>query len=352
MSGSSAFMAIAHIFLCYFLFLSFNNPFGHGATVVEKNNSHAMPSHCLGPRKGLRVVHKYGPCSPFGLKKSTTVSSQILAQDDRRVRLIYSGVYNRRAGVHGRAGDHDFLKDSLGASNYVVQVGFGTPVQTFHLIIDTGSYKTWVQCQPPTMFSCPTQRNQSLYYPSCSSTYSNTTCSAPPCNENDGEKYKDKSEVAGTYMVDTLHIEDEYEIPKFVFLCADHVEGNFDDANGILGLGLGSTGYGGNYALTSQTAAMFHKVFCYCLPQLEDSNGYVYFGDKARENCPFSGSYTPLLRGTLDPSFYHVNLIAITIGQKRVDIGTASGVSSPRTILDSGTVITRLPSSVYSVLRS
>ncbi|XP_039052659.1 aspartyl protease family protein At5g10770-like [Hibiscus syriacus] len=153
-------------------------------------------------------------------------------------------------------------------------------------------------------------------------------------------------------MVDTLHIEDEYEIPKFVFLCAAHVEGNFDDANGILGLGPASTGYGGSNAFTSQTAAMFHKVFCYCLPRLEDSKGYVHFGDKARENCPFSGSYTPLLKDTSDPNFYYVNLIAITIGQKRVNIGTSSGVSSPRTILDSGTVITRLPSSVYSELRS
>ncbi|KAE8732540.1 hypothetical protein F3Y22_tig00001825pilonHSYRG00031 [Hibiscus syriacus] len=72
------------------------------------------------------------------------------------------------------------------------------------------------------------------------------------------------------------------------------VEGDFDDANGILGLGLGSTGYGGSYALTSQTAIMFHK--------------------------------------------------------KRVDIGTGYCVSSLRTILDSGTVITRFPSSVYPAL--
>ncbi|KAL5850135.1 hypothetical protein ACOSQ4_008148 [Xanthoceras sorbifolium] len=45
------------------------------------------------------------------------------------------------------------------------------------------------------------------------------------------------------------------------------------------------------------------------------------------------------------PSSYFVNLIGITIGDQRIDI-------SSKTIMDSGTVITRLPSTVYSALRS
>ncbi|KAK8641149.1 hypothetical protein V6N13_010577 [Hibiscus sabdariffa] len=70
MSGSSALMAIGHIFLLYILFLSFNEPFGHGAGApLVKSKSHATLFLCSGPEKGLRVVHKYGPCSPFGLNK-------------------------------------------------------------------------------------------------------------------------------------------------------------------------------------------------------------------------------------------------------------------------------------------
>ncbi|KAK8513490.1 hypothetical protein V6N13_002227 [Hibiscus sabdariffa] len=352
MTGSSALMAIAHIFLCYVLFLSFNKPFGHGAPLV-KSKPHATPSLCSGPEHGLRVVHKYAPCTPLGRKKSA--SSQILAEDERRVQVRYTGIYNRRP-VWGKGEperDPDVLKGSIGAGNYLVQVRFGTPLQTFNLTLDTGSYKTWVRCQPPTMSPCPKQQNASLYYPSCSSTYSNATCSTPPCNNHDEENYMDNSGITGTYVADTLRIEDgdEYEIPKFVFLCVYHEKGEFEDANGILGLGLSGTSHG-NYALTTQTAAMFHKVFCHCLPTSANSDGYVYFGEEAREKCPFSGSYTPLLSSPSghDPSFYYVNLISITIGQKRVNI--SSSVSSPRTILDSGTVITRLPSSVYSVLRS
>ncbi|XWS26136.1 hypothetical protein CRYUN_Cryun26dG0004900 [Craigia yunnanensis] len=42
--------------------------------------------------------------------------------------------------------------------------------------------------------------------------------------------------------------------------------------------------------------------------------------------------------------------MAITVGQKRLEISSAA--SSPSTIIDSGTVITRPPWSVYSALRS
>ncbi|KAL4332003.1 hypothetical protein GQ457_07G037280 [Hibiscus cannabinus] len=357
MSGSSALMAIGHIFLFYILFLSFIEPFGHGAGApLVKTKSHATPFLCSGPEKGLRVVHKYGPCSPFGLNKTAATSSQILIQDERRVRLVYRSHQKRRGVGKGKGKDaretHP-LNNALGAGNFLVQVGFGTPVQTFHLTLDTGSFVTWVRCQPPTS-RCPQRQQPLLFYPSCSTTSSNASC-WPSCKYE--QWYKDHSNAAGNFLVDTLRIEDdvkvEYEIPEFVFLCALTDNGDFGKASGILGLGLGSSSYKfGSYSLVSQTATMFDKVFCHCLPTLENSKGYVYFGEKARENCPFSGSYTPLLRkpSAGSTSFYYVNLTAITINQKRVPI--SSGVSSPGTILDSGTVITRLPSSVYSVLRS
>ncbi|KAE8732539.1 putative Eukaryotic aspartyl protease family protein [Hibiscus syriacus] len=362
MNGSSALMAIAHIFFCYILFSSFNKPFGYGAIVAEKSKSHTIPSICSGPETGLRVVHKYGPCSPFGLNRTAATSSQILVQDEHRVHVLNSRSHKRRTGGGKKKGggrrrtgggkkkgkeeavtELDLLNDSIGAANYLVEVGFGTPAKYFNLALDTGSYITWVRCQRCTGSSCPQQHNESLYYPSSSSTSSNAPC-YPLCTYT--QPYLDHSYAIGFFVADTVSIEHEDEIPGFVFLCSDEQAGDFGKADGILGLGLGSASVDfGSYSLTS----MFDNVFCHCLPTSDKSMGYVYFGDKAHEKCPFSGSYTPLLTGS-DPSLYFVNLIAITIGQTRVEI--SSDGSSPRAIIDSGTVITRLPSSVYSALRT
>ncbi|KAB2027880.1 hypothetical protein ES319_D05G063300v1 [Gossypium barbadense] len=334
MTGSSALMAIGHILMCYTLFFSFhaNKAFGYGATVVESNKSHAPPS-CSGTTTGLRVVHKYGPCSPSGLKKTSAVASQILVQDKLRVRAMNSRLHNRRTiGLEGEGTTDTYLQNDLpGAGNFLVSVGFGTPLQSFNLALDTGSYVTWVQCEPCTESPCPQQQNASLYYPSFSSTYSGS---------------------GGVFVLDTVSIGQDYQIPEFIFLCAvpDKETGDFGEADGILGLGLASSrDEFATYSLATQTANLFGRVFCHCLPSSSNS-GYVYFGEKAREQCPFSGTYTRLLRNPASgANYYFVNLIAITLGQKKVEV--PSGIlSSPGTIIDSGTVITHLPSSVYSEL--
>ncbi|PPD80531.1 hypothetical protein GOBAR_DD22540 [Gossypium barbadense] len=321
MTGSSALMAIGHILMCYTLFFSFhaNKAFGYGATVVESNKSHAPPS-CSGTTTGLRVVHKYGPCSPSGLKKTSAVASQILVQDKLRVRAMNSRLHNRRTiGLEGEGTTDTYLQNDLpGAGNFLVSVGFGTPLQSFNLALDTGSYVTWVQCEPCTESPCPQQQNASLYYPSFSSTYSNAPCS-PWCNYT--QTYMDESKSGGVFVLDTVSIGQDYQIPEFIFLCAvpDKETGDFGEADG-------------NWDTRPS------------------NSGYVYFGEKAREQCPFSGTYTRLLRNPASgANYYFVNLIAITLGQKKVEV--PSGIlSSPGTIIDSGTVITHLPSSVYSEL--
>ncbi|MBA0564800.1 hypothetical protein Golob_009710 [Gossypium lobatum] len=352
MTGSSALMAVGHILMCYTLFFSFhaNKALGYGATVVESYKSHAPPS-CSGTTTGLRVVHKYGPCSPSGLKRTSAVASQILVQDKLRVRAMNSRLHNSRTiGLEGEGTTDTYLQNDLpGASNFLVRVGFGTPLQYFNLALDTGSYVTWVQCEPCTESPCPQQQNASLYDPSFSSTYSNAPC-WPSCNYT--QIYLDESKSGGVFVRDTVSIGQDFRIPEFIFLCAepDKETGDFGEADGILGLGLASSGDKfPTFSLATQTANLFGGVFCHCLPSSGNS-GYVYFGEEARERCPFSGTYTRLLRNRAsDDSYYFVNLIAITLGQKKVEVPWGI-FSSPGTIIDSGTVITHLPSSVYSEL--
>lgn len=275
----------------------------------------------------------------------------MLVQDKRRVQAINSRLqYRRTAALEGKGTRDTNLQNNLpGAGNFLVKVGFGTPLTYFDLVLDTGSFVTWVQCEPCTESPCPQQPNQSLYYPSFSSTSSDAPC-RPLCNYT--QRYMDNSEAGGDFVLDTVSIEPGYRIPRFIFLCAepDKKVGNFGEAKGILGLGTAGSGddfpY---YSLASQTKNLFGEVFCHCLPSSDDY-GYVYFGEKASQNCPFSGTYTRLIRNPdLDMSHYFVNLIAITLGQITVEVPSGL-LTSPGTIIDSGTVITHLPSLVYSKL--
>ncbi|KAK0571177.1 hypothetical protein LWI29_012108 [Acer saccharum] len=126
---------------------------------------------------------------------------------------------------------------------------------------------------------------------------------------------------------------------NFYFGCGLQISPGFGSADGLLGVG-----QSGNLSIISQTDQMYAKVFCYCLPGSDSSAGFLLFGSEAQRTCKTTTT-TPLSRDPNRPAYYYVNLIGITIGDQRL------GISS-KTIMDSGTVITRLPSPVYSVLRS
>ncbi|CAK9179373.1 unnamed protein product [Ilex paraguariensis] len=112
---------------------------------------------------------------------------------------------------------------------------------------------------------------------------------------------------------------------------------------GMLGLGRGPT------SLLSQTASQYGKTFVYCFPGPISSTGYLLFGDKAKSSSS-AFKFTPLLKGT-DSSLYFLELVAISVGGMKLKI-SPSVFRSQGTIIDSGTVITRLPAPAYSALKS
>ncbi|KAK2658677.1 hypothetical protein Ddye_005210 [Dipteronia dyeriana] len=164
----------------------------------------------------------------------------------------------------------------------------------FNLIFDTGSDLTWVRC------------GSNGYQPSESSTSTNATCnSRPACNFN--VSYGDHSSASGYFIHDylTSKLSDMYSdaFSNFYFGCG-------------LQISLGS----------------------------DSSAGFILFGFKAQRTYK-TKTTTPLSRDPNTPTYYYVNLIGITIGDRRL------GISS-KTIMDSGTVITHFPSPVYSALHS
>ncbi|CAK7354030.1 unnamed protein product, partial [Dovyalis caffra] len=188
---------------------------------------------------------------------------------------------------------------SIGAGDYVVTVGLGTPKKEFTLIFDTGSDVTWTQCEP-CVKSCYEQKE--------------------PRNLNP-------------------HIKNVFK--NFVFGCGQQNDGLFGRAAGLLGLGRTEL------SLPSQAAKKFKKLFSYCLPASSSSKGYLSFGGKVSKTVTF----TPLSKASESTPFYGLDITGLSVGGHKLSIDP-SIFSTSGTIIDSGTVFSRLPPTVYSALSS
>ncbi|VAI92548.1 unnamed protein product [Triticum turgidum subsp. durum] len=308
------------------------------------------------PSGGVVTVplhHRHGPCSPVPSTKAPTLE-EMLWRDQLRAEYIgqkFSGV--KGGGVEqSDVTVPTTLGLSLGTLQYVITVGIGSPAVTQTMFIDTGSDVSWVQCKPCSR--CHSQAD-SLFDPSSSSTYSPFTCSSAACAQlrRDGQgngcsgsqcqyivNYGDGSRTIGTYSSDTLSLGSN-AVSNFQFGCSQSESGLLlnDQTAGLIGLG------GGAQSLATQTAGSFGKAFPYCLPPTPGSFGFLTLG------AATSGFVkTRMLRSTHVPAYYGVLLQAIRVGGRQLNIATS--VFSAGSIMDSGTIITRLPRTAYSVLSS
>ncbi|TVU11532.1 hypothetical protein EJB05_45124, partial [Eragrostis curvula] len=244
---------------------------------------------------------------------------------------------------------------------YVVTIGIGTPAQNLTLLFDTGSDLTWVQCKPCTPGLCYPQE-EPLFDPSSSTTYENVACSSQECQIGGGQEtgcrgsscrysvtYGDSSEDGGNLALDTFYVAPKApQANGVVFGCSDTTKG-FNDMTvaGLLGLGRGDS------SIISQNRQSYNDgVFSYCLPPHGSSAGYLTFGIAGPAGqSPANMSFTPLINPS-DPrlsSFYMVDLAGISVNGAGLPI--PAGTFSSGTIVDSGTVITRIPRAAYYPLR-
>ncbi|PKA50488.1 Protein aspartic protease in guard cell 2 [Apostasia shenzhenica] len=296
----------------------------------------------------LIVVHRRGPCSPLS-RKSDPSHADLLRHDQARVDSI-----NRLpAAVAGSLATTLPVTPgiALGVGNYIVSIGLGTPRKDFSVVFDTGSDLTWIQCNPCQ--SCYSQQDP-IFDPAQSTTYANISCSSSFCNELDDRscsssstcqysvRYGDQSQTNGSFVQDTLTVAGD-EIAGFRYGCGHQNSGLFGRADGLLGLGREPV------SLVVQTGQKYGMVFSYCLPPRSNGTGYLTLGGSggaAREI-----QYTPLLTNPKLPTFYFVKLVDIAVGGQRLGIPPAVFSASQGAIVDSGTVITRLPPAAYDQLR-
>ncbi|KAK4275418.1 hypothetical protein QN277_018504 [Acacia crassicarpa] len=394
-SNPLLFAFLSLVFFFFFFVFSENKSFVSAireeVSELQFTHHHHVPltsllpsSSCNSPplgsiRKGsLQVVHKHGPCSTLKHHTSSSSSSsfiiphsEILKQDEARVSSIHSTLskshghhhhhHDEEVDISKGLGGQDKLPAKsgslLGTGNYFVTVALGSPKRELSLIFDTGSDLTWTQCRPCAS-SCYSQK-EPIFDPSLSSSYSNISCSSSQCSQlssstgNDpacskstraciyGIQYGDSSFSIGYFAKEKLTISSTDVVEDFLFGCGQNNQGLFGSTAGLLGLGRRPISF------VEQTAHKYNKVFSYCLPSRASAVGYLTFGGGGYSSG--NVKFTPLSSISQGSSFYGLDFTGISIAGVKLPV-SASTFSSG-TIIDSGTVITRLPPAAYGPLR-
>ncbi|XVF18541.1 hypothetical protein REPUB_Repub11eG0031200 [Reevesia pubescens] len=312
-------------------------------------------SFLINEKSSLPIVNKHGPCSGLNQDKANIEPShaEFLRQDQARADSIHSMLSLNsleKTSLQSQPGI------SIGTGKYQVTMGFGSPKTQHSLVFDTASQLTWTQCEPCLGY-CYEQK-EPIFNPSKSSSYTNIRCPSSTCNQISSEgmqrgcsssstclygiTYTNTTFSAGFLAKETLAITSSDVFRGFLFGCGQRNRfPNGGRAAGVLGLGRGW------FSLVSQTANKYHKTFSYCLPSSEKSTGYLKFGDA---NLPSSIKFTPMSKSMEGTHYYGLDMIDIGVGGERLNIDR-SVFSSSGTVIDSASLITRLPPAAYSRVR-
>lgn len=296
---------------------------------------------CAGHK--MELLYAYGPCSPFPNSVQVPSKDEMLVRNEGRVNRI-----NGRRSIsqsHSTMDESDGTAPSLGDSGqYITTIGLGTPKRDYKVFMDTGSDPTWVRCKPCSI-GCKSSMS-TLYDPLKSQSYRNGSTEF-------NQEYADGSSTKGLWSYDSLTLGPNQVMNDFRFGCGQiNVDGKGDFAHsaGVLGLGRGDD------SLVSQSSNEFGKVFGYCLPKSQNSGGYLLFGDEATRTISSPSTamqFTPLLTygKNVRDSLYFLQLVGISVAGNKLNI-SSEVFTSVGTIIDSGTVVSHLPSKAYAALSS
>ncbi|KAI5678568.1 hypothetical protein M9H77_09518 [Catharanthus roseus] len=241
-----------------------------------------------------------------------------------------------------------------GSGEYFVRIGVGSPARSQYMVIDSGSDIVWVQCQPCNL--CYHQSDP-VFDPSLSASFAGVSCGSSICDrvENSGchsgrckyeVMYGDGSYTKGTLAVETLTFGGTV-VRNVVIGCGHMNRGMFIGAAGLLGIG------GGSMSLVGQLGGQTGGAFSYCLVSRgTGSSGSLEFG---RGALPVGAAWVPLIRNPRAPSFYYIGLSGLGVGGMQIpipeDIFRLNEFGEGGVVMDTGTAVTRFPTSAYEAFR-
>ncbi|KAG7990604.1 hypothetical protein I3843_02G033300 [Carya illinoinensis] len=306
------------------------------------------------------LIHRDSPDSPF--YNSSETPSQ------RTAKAVYRSI-NRvnhfkptRSSTSPQSVESEIISDK---GEYLMKYSVGTPPVAVLGIADTGSDLIWLQCKPCT--DCYEQAFP-LFDPGKSNTFKTIACNSRECDSL-GEmghcsssstclysmSYGDQSFTNGDLAFDTLTLgsssssasgSQPASFSNIVIGCGHNNGGTFSvDGSGIIGLG------GGMVSLVSQLGSSADGKFSYCLVPLGSTrSSRMSFGSDAIVSGPEVVS-TPLVTKNPD-NFYVLTLEAMSVGNKRLELGNSSPFIEGNIIIDSGTTLTLLPVDFYKEFES
>ncbi|KAJ8466492.1 hypothetical protein OPV22_029044 [Ensete ventricosum] len=323
----------------------------------------SAPSHCATPPdhgSTIHIFHASGPCSPF--RPSVHSSSwedtmmNFMTYDESRLTYLASLATSHRPS--GRS----FVpiapgRQLLQIPNYVVRASLGTPAQPMLVALDTSSDAAWFPCT--ACAGCPSASTSAFFDPSSSTTYRPFPCGSPQCAQVPSPSCPDGaascafnltyggSSVQAGLAQDNLALASEV-VQSYTFGCVQKMMGNSIPPQGLLGLGRGPLSF------LSQTKDLYASTFSYCLPSFKSLNfsGTLRLGPIGQ---PKKIKTTTLLSNARRSSLYYVSMIGIRVGRRSLDIPPSAFAFDPATgagtIIDSGTMFTRLVAPAYAALR-
>ncbi|KAI7735199.1 hypothetical protein M8C21_030856 [Ambrosia artemisiifolia] len=268
-------------------------------------------------------------------------------QADDKTRLVYlTSLVAGRAFVPIGSG-----RQIIQSPTYIVKANIGTPVQSLLMALDTSADMALVPCAG--CVGC----SSSTYDSTKSVSFSSLTCGADQCKQVQTSSCPGttcsinttygSSIITATLATDNLTLATD-SITGYSFGCIKQLTGPSFPPQGVLGLGRGPL------SLISQSKSLYTSTFSYCLPSFKSPNfsGTLRLGQYGQPNVI---NYTPLLTNPKRPSLYYVNLIGVKVGSTVVNIPASALSFNPNTgggtIIDSGTVFTRLVAGAYTAVR-
>ncbi|RWR81117.1 Aspartic proteinase CDR1 [Cinnamomum micranthum f. kanehirae] len=306
-----------------------------------------LPNSLHATSFSIDLIHRDSPRSPFyNLSESLSDRmSRAIRRSNSRMDYFQSTISTTSTDISSNVLPN--------GGNYLMTISLGTPPVQFLAIADTGSDLIWTQCSPCE--SCYHQ-DAPLFDPTKSSTYGDLSCDSSQClalprsscidsSCQYSYRYGDRqSYTKGVLASETVGLSSS-EFPKIAFGCGHNNSGTFSSrGSGLVGLG------GGSLSLISQLSSSIGGKFAYCLVPFtkNTASSRMDFGDSA----VVSGNgvvSTPLISRQGLETFFFLTLQKITVGTNSISLPQAA---QGNIIIDSGTTLTYLPTSVYQQLLS